>query len=186
MVETNTQEPKKNNKRRIYLSIGAIVIIAIIATGIFVVQAQQAQQAETARIAAQISATATMDAKLNGPCGTQRVADASQKIGEIFNRWIDAEKIASSTSRSGLSGPVSNLQAIKRDMEAMTIPDCLKSAKFNYSYGMNSAINGYLLFMKQESTTAVNAEFQKAARDIGIANDEIQKIIACAPDCGTK
>jgi hypothetical protein len=40
----------------------------------------------------------------------------------LYRRWIDAERLAGSTARIALAGPVSQLQALRRETDALTVP----------------------------------------------------------------
>lgn len=47
----------------------------------------------------------------------------------MYRRWVDAERLATSTGRIALAGPVASMQAVQRDAEALTVPACLSDAR---------------------------------------------------------
>lgn len=58
---------------------------------------------------------------LEGPAQAKPLLD-------LYRRWSDAEKLALSTGRIALSGPIASMQAIQREAEAMSPPACLEGA----------------------------------------------------------
>jgi len=69
----------------------------------------------------------------------------------IFEKWGDADKLASSSPRVALAGPVARLQEIKRETGAMNIAPCLKDAKTALVEGMSLRIDAYVSFMQQRN-----------------------------------
>lgn len=47
----------------------------------------------------------------------------------VYRRWVDAERLASSTGRIAMAGPVASMQAVQREAEGMTVPACLTNAR---------------------------------------------------------
>lgn len=72
-------------------------------------------------------------------------------FNDIYSRWKSAETLAGATSRISLSGPVMNMQNIKREADALVVSKCMLTAKANLTAGMDSIINGYIAFMAQNS-----------------------------------
>ncbi len=60
--------------------------------------------------------------KITGP------QEAGALLG-IYRRWADAERLASSTARVSLAGPVATMQAVQREAEVAVVPACLTDAK---------------------------------------------------------
>lgn len=75
------------------------------------------------------------------------LATALKSADDLMARWDDASTVASSTARMSLSGTVANLQAIKRDATALTVPPCLTEGKAELIKGMELMLEGYLEFM---------------------------------------
>ncbi|MBI2354850.1 MAG: hypothetical protein HYV06_07460 [Deltaproteobacteria bacterium] len=72
-------------------------------------------------------------------------------FNDIYSRWKSAETLAGASSRIALSGPVMNLQNIKREADALVVSKCMLTPKANLTAGMDSIINGYIAFMGQNS-----------------------------------
>ncbi len=72
---------------------------------------------------------------------------AISELGAIYARWNDALKLADSTARIALSGPVGKLQEIKREAESHMVPECLVDSKKKMVDGMNKMIDGFMQFM---------------------------------------
>jgi len=74
---------------------------------------------------------------------------ASKKaVDDLFMRWEDAARVASTTSRVSLSGPVTNLQALRRQAEQLVVAPCMDRAKSSLVEGMGHTIDGFLEFMQ--------------------------------------
>jgi type II secretory pathway pseudopilin PulG len=69
---------------------------------------------------------------------------------DLLVRWDDAVKLASTSARVALSGPVSALQSIRRDAEQLTVPPCLDQARPILVQSMGNTIDGFLAFMRNE------------------------------------
>ncbi|MBN9365960.1 MAG: hypothetical protein J0H59_02900 [Comamonadaceae bacterium] len=82
-------------------------------------------------------------------------------------KWQDAAKVAYSTGRIALSGPVATLQTIRREAEQMTPPPCLAQGKAALVASMTHTVDGFLAFM-QNTGDAGNSlsmpAFEKAAQ----------------------
>jgi hypothetical protein len=68
-------------------------------------------------------------------------------LGKIEQRWDDGTAVAGHTGRNALSGPVQNLQSIKRDLSTVKVSKCLTEAKGILIEIMDSTVNEYLEFM---------------------------------------
>ena len=71
-------------------------------------------------------------------------------VDDVVARWNDALKIASTSSRVSLPGPVATLQAIRRDAEQIVAPPCLDVGKAELIKSMSSTEQGFLVFMRNE------------------------------------
>lgn len=97
-------------------------------------------------------------------------------LNDLLDRWSDAFEIASSTSRISLAQPVGELQAIRREIGELEGPDCAQAAGvalYGYTDGI---INGFLLFMQQESDDEVSAAFDEASGWLEMYQDEVDSI----------
>lgn len=76
-------------------------------------------------------------------------AEASQLI-DLYKRWIDAEKLASSTSRIALAGPVGALQELRRQAEGLRPASCLADAHKSLVSLVGASVDGYISFMRHD------------------------------------
>ena len=116
-------------------------------------------------------------------CKVEDVDKAIEDMGLLLTRWMDADAIASSSPRMSLSGPISDLQAIRRDTKALVVPECLESAQIQLTTFMDYALEGYLAFLGDEPDSTVNKAFSDAKTRLESYTDEILRIKACVPDC---
>jgi prophage DNA circulation protein len=87
------------------------------------------------------------EAKVAAEKSKSEYAKASDALAAAQARWKDALRVADATSRVSLSGPVSNLQTIRRETEALMLPECLGAARKKLAEGMQVQIDGFLTFM---------------------------------------
>ncbi len=92
-------------------------------------------------------------------CDKEAVAE---NLNEIAERWDDALDVASSTSRIALSGPVGDLQEIRRETRQQDWPECAQAAQQELVEMMDEMIKGFIAFMGQESESEVQEYFEKA------------------------
>lgn len=83
---------------------------------------------------------------------------AIESLAGIYARWNDALTLANSTSRIALSGPVSNLQGIRREVQALVVPDCLSDAKNSLLQGMEKINEGFIAFMGSSDVGKILAQ----------------------------
>ena len=92
----------------------------------------------------------------------------------LYSKWQDAEKIANVTARIALAGPVGDLQQIKRDADALEVPECMAQTKNKLTRAMGFKINNFLFFMENISIKPDMEGVINLARKI----DEAKKIDA--------
>jgi hypothetical protein len=73
----------------------------------------------------------------------------------LYRRWIDAERLAGSTARIALAGPVSQLQALRRETEALSVPSCVSDARSRLRELVSRTVDVHLAFMQKLETTAM-------------------------------
>lgn len=121
-----------------------------------------------------------------GPCGVNRVKASNQTLSTQFQAFNDAFDIAERTSRIALSGPIAEIQKIKRETETIEVPTCLEPAKHELLLSMDTALNGFLAFLAEESDATVSAHFNESVNHMGAFNEALISVGECAPFCQTK
>lgn len=113
------------------------------------------EEQEAARLKAEAqrreSEKQELDKRLAAEAKERDTLTVSKKaVDDVFMRWEDAVKVASTTSRISLSGPVANLQSIRREAEQLTVAPCMDRAKSSLIESMGSTIDGFLEFMRNQ------------------------------------
>lgn len=90
----------------------------------------------------------TPNLKLAGPPG-------SEALLGLYRRWADAERLAFSTSRIALSGPIASMQALQREAEATIAPACLAPAQKTLTELIAKSTEAVLQFMGKQEVTAM-------------------------------
>lgn len=91
------------------------------------------------------------------------VQSYSSEVNPIIVEWQDAMQLAGKTPRMSLPPQIANLQAIERKAENVQAPECLKEAHALLIQSMNTGIDAFLSFLAQESQTAIDMQFTRAA-----------------------
>lgn len=94
---------------------------------------------------------------------------ANKSVDDLIGRWEDAVKIAGTTGRIALSGPVSAMQALRRDAEQITVSPCMDQAKGHLVKHMGSTIEAFLVFMRNEmkiGDTLAGIYFDSARKEL--------------------
>jgi hypothetical protein len=95
-------------------------------------------------------------------CTMQDGTAITSAFQPFTTRWGDAVALVDSTPRIALSGPVGQLQQIRRDVEAAQWPLCARRAADLLVQGMDSEIDGYLGLMAGHA-----ADETKTLPDVG-------------------
>ena len=80
-----------------------------------------------------------------------------EQIRAVKVKWDDADRLANASPRIGLPGPISTLQAIRREAAALQLPECVDKAKKELVDGMDTMIDGYIAFMSDASSGKIYA-----------------------------
>ncbi len=119
----------------------------------------------------------------NSYCPKEQAIDVLKDLEMISAEYDDAFNLANNTPRIQLAQPISELQRIKRDTEALAVPECLQSAQENTVLSMERAIEGFMLFMADESEFSIENKFRESDTFLNYAISDIQKIYKCLPNC---
>lgn len=107
-----------------------------------------------------ITACGTGDLPLVGSdCDTDQVAE---NLSDVAERWDDAVDIAESTSRIAMSGPISDLQEIRRETRAQDWPKCAEPAQAELVDWMDETIKAFLSFASQDDERTVQQYLENA------------------------
>jgi hypothetical protein len=94
-----------------------------------------------------------------------RMAGGAQ-LRLVVAKYQDAIKVAGSTGRIALAGPVGQLQAIRRELLALEVSECLRIPKENLAQSWEYVIDMLLDHMQNKSPNSLNKELaSKLAQD---------------------
>jgi hypothetical protein len=113
------------------------------------------------------------------PCYVQAEEYVS-KLKPIMTSWDDANKLANSTGRGSLSGPVARLQEIKQDVDALTPPECAQVVQDEMLAYMSDTIDEYIAFMGQKDATQKSLS-ESASKHLDAWANEYIKILPPTP-----
>ena len=89
-------------------------------------------------------------------------ADAYSKGHEAYlalsRRWLDAYTLAGSTPRIALPPVIANMQALRREMEALALPQCLAQAKRFRIAAMDRQLSEFTNFLSMSDAQPGNLE----------------------------
>jgi len=111
-----------------------------------------------------------------GACGAQEVVLVEQDIdikkctqaeyieatADIEAEWLDAVELANSTSRMNLPDRISEMQSILRDYKRVEVAECYQGIHDSFILSYETMIEGFMMFMSQESDNKVSATFEAA------------------------
>lgn len=83
------------------------------------------------------------NAAISGPVETAALLD-------VYRRWIDADRLAASTSRIALAAPVERLQALRREAVSMKVPACAERSLAALQALLSASAEGMLQFMRHD------------------------------------
>lgn len=132
----NRSSNPSSRKSQNGISIGSVVLTLVLASGGFIgwkawqgytKRAEQAKEAAAAQI-------------------------SIKQIQVLAGQYDDQIKLAASTSRMALSGPVERLQTTRRQLQGLVVPACLERSKGLASQAMDAGVNIFLDFMQQKTS----------------------------------
>lgn len=78
---------------------------------------------------------------------------------KLYRRWIDAERLALSTGRIALSGPVASLQTLQREIESLDVISCLSDSKLALVALTTKSTITLLQFMQKDELSGMVYKF---------------------------
>ena len=115
-------------------------------------------------------------AEITGQTCAKQSEDFLLELDDIERRWTDALDLADNTSRINLNEPISQLQAIRRDLEKLDAPECAQEAQSFLYIHMEYVIDGFFMFATQEDDEDVSDKFSEAFEWFDKYTDEMSAI----------
>ena len=113
-----------------------------------------------------------------GATCAEQAAPAMTQIQAAAREWDDANKLAGQTPRSALAVQIGALQAVRRKVQDIGVPDCASAAKTALVQSMDASIDGYVAFLGQKSDGAVQNAFKLANDKMAVFGQEVVKLSA--------
>lgn len=118
-----------------------------------------------------------------GPCGVFRVRSTTEEFSTLIDEWKDALDLAGATPRMTLSGPLAEMQSVRRNAENLEVPACMRHIHTNLISGMDNALEGFYAFGQQKPDTVVEGYFRSANGILQNVADGLIAVSNCAPSC---
>lgn len=113
----------------------------------------------------------------------KRLNEQKDKVIVVLRKWEDAVKLAGMTSRIALSEPVSQMQAIRREMYDFKNDECFNRATKSMAEGMNDAIFAFEMFIKFPNNGSAS---ESTSKYLDSSNSKVtnalQELNGCAPE----
>lgn len=132
--------------------------------------------------------TLALCATVLAACGNPFVAatcaeqskEGLEKIQSAAREWDDANKLAGQTPRASLATQIAALQAVRRKVQDITVPECANAMKNALIASMDASIEGYVAFLGQKPDGTVQASFKLANDKMTEFGQEVVKLSAPA------
>jgi hypothetical protein len=108
------------------------------------------------------------------PCRMEDGQPVADRMQTFLEEWRDTVRVAGATSRIALSGPVTQLQRIRRDAQGARWPTCAEQAKRHLVQAMDDTIDGFLAFMSGTDAYAQG----ESERKLRAAADQTDSLMA--------
>jgi len=95
-------------------------------------------------------------------CTTKEGAKVYDLVARYATEWDDANKLVAASTRMTMSPQVAELQRIRRDVSTQMYPECGQRAQRALVDAMDSMINGYISFLKQDQDYITTGYFKTA------------------------
>ncbi len=121
-----------------------------------------------------------MPTALPDPCASENLLEGVEKVQDLVNAFQDVAYVANFTPQTELILPIMEMQAVRRDLQKLDVPDCeeaIKTASLNY---MNSTINYLSFFMGGETKENVDAGIQNSQVLWQVVLGEFNKLLTSA------
>ena len=97
------------------------------------------------------------------PNGNLQGPEEATPMLAVYRRWVDAERLASSTARIALAGPVATMQSVQREAEALTVPQCLSDARRALVELTTQSTTGLIEFMRKNEFQSMMYTFDRGS-----------------------
>jgi len=161
-------------KKSILLIIASALILTLFLSGCGSSGALETSPTATETAIPIITSTGTPDL-----CAAENIRAQVDKVHRHMREFDDAATLAASMPREQLSGPIADLQRIRREAEDEPVPPCLSTLRDYQVKHMNSVISTLLAFLSVSDPLAIDctsaersAEVEAICQSIGTARQQ--------------
>ncbi len=155
------------------MKIKAISIIVLIVFGAVLL----ASCGSPATVVVEITSTPAVPTATMDLCAPENIKDSALAVHRLMRAFDDTAQIATNTTREQLSGPVSALQSVRRQVEDVSVPECLVNLKNLGLAHMNAVITTLISFMGGADTDTINTGISLARAQRQAYDDELTRLI---------
>lgn len=111
-------------------------------------------------------------------CAEQTV-EYRAAVDDLIERWDDANAVAGSTARVSLSGPIAQMQELRREADTLEEPECAVAAQNRLVSYMDRTIDTYLVFMaNSETDEQMQDRYTAVSNSLDNFGEEYRKLTA--------
>jgi len=125
----------------------SILILMVLLTGCSGAPAVSPAGTDTIQIMSPTTESTSVPSSTPDPCSSEKIEAEVQKVHGHMREFDDASILASNLPLQELSGPIADLQRIRRAAEDEQIPSCLTNLKKYEIAHMNTVIGTLVAFL---------------------------------------
>jgi hypothetical protein len=117
------------------------------------------------------------------PCDEAAVKEASAFLTSQQKAYDDLYQFTTSVHPDGLNPPVTKLQQIFMDTQAVSVPVCLRTAKEELLTYMGTVIRAFRAFAAGEEESTIRELVDQSYQHYDNFKAELEAVRQCAPFC---
>jgi len=127
--------------------------------------------------------TATADWNANGLCGVERVDHYTASVDPLLEKYKDAFNVALSAPKIALTGPIAELQKLRREIEALNVPTCAQQAHKYLLASLQKNEEAFMNFQSGKDQALIKSDLAEGSALLKSYRTEIANVQKCAPAC---
>jgi hypothetical protein len=161
--------PSKTSTFRRSQILGVVVTVTIIAAATFGAYQYMIRAEEARKLQEQAAQRIREQAKID---------EETRQVAALIGKWSDAVELAGMTSRIALAQPISQMQAVRRELEGLELGECTSNAAKSVIEGMNDALFAFEMFIRYpnnaSASQSTNQYLGKSATKVKAGMEQIK------------
>lgn len=120
---------------------------------------------------------------LFNPCEVAEVDEATTFLGVQLRAYDDLYQFTTTVYQGGIGSPVSKMQQIFMDTQAVAVPACMQTAKDELLHYMGTVIRAFRAFEAGEEEITVRTLVDESNTHYDMYRSELEAVRECAPFC---